>query len=59
MIWLLLIPAVLVAIYVVRSALHQAELKRITPSNAELKKLAKRYPPPQEWWDEDLDTEGA
>ena len=53
--WLLLIPVVLVAIYVVGAVatwLHQAELKRITPSNAELKELAKRYPIPQEWWDE-------
>ena len=49
--WLLLIPVVLVAIYVV-GAVAKAKLKRTTPSNAELKKLAKRYPPPQEWWDE-------
>ena len=31
-----------------------AELKRITPSNEELLKLAERYPPPQEWYDEDF-----
>ena len=30
----------------------RAELKRITPSNAELLKLAKRFPAPQEWYDE-------
>lgn len=27
-------------------------LERITPSNAELKELAKRYPPPQSWYEE-------
>lgn len=27
-------------------------LERITPSNAELKELAKRYPPPQSWYKE-------
>lgn len=27
-------------------------LERITPSNAELKELAKRYPPPQAWYEE-------
>ena len=30
----------------------QAELKRITPSNAELLRLAKRSPAPQDWYDE-------
>lgn len=29
-----------------------AELKRITPPNAELLKLADRFPAPQEWYDE-------
>ena len=29
-----------------------AELKRITPSNEELLKLAERFPAPQEWYDE-------
>ncbi len=29
------------------------ELKRITPTNAELLKLADRFPAPQEWYDED------
>ena len=28
------------------------ELKRITPTSAELSELAKRYPVPQEWYDE-------
>jgi hypothetical protein len=27
-------------------------LERITPSNAELKELAKHYPPPQSWYEE-------
>jgi hypothetical protein len=27
-------------------------LECITPSNAELKELAKRYPPPQSWYEE-------
>jgi hypothetical protein len=30
----------------------RAELKRITPPNAELLKLADRFPAPQEWYDE-------
>jgi hypothetical protein len=30
----------------------QAELDRITPSNAELLALAERFPPPQAWYDE-------
>ena len=31
----------------------EEELKRITPPNAELLKLADRNPPPQEWFDEE------
>ena len=27
-------------------------LERITPSNAELKELAAKYPPPASWWEE-------
>ncbi len=27
-------------------------LERVTPSNAELKELAKKYPPPKSWWEE-------
>ncbi|MHC4404803.1 MAG: hypothetical protein ACYTG0_34575 [Planctomycetota bacterium] len=30
----------------------QAELDRITPTNAELLRLAERFPAPQEWYDE-------
>lgn len=30
----------------------RAELKKITPPNAELLKLAMRFPAPQEWYDE-------
>ena len=30
----------------------RAELKKITPSNAELMRLAERLPAPQEWYDE-------
>ncbi len=29
-----------------------AELKLITPSNAELQRLADRFPAPQEWYEE-------
>jgi hypothetical protein len=36
------------------------ELKRITPSNAELLKLAERNPAPQEWYDEKaVETKGG
>ncbi len=31
----------------------EAELKRITPPNAKLVKLAKRFPAPQKWYDEE------
>ncbi len=30
-------------------------LEKNTPSNAELKEMTKRTPPPQEWYDEDDD----
>ena len=33
-------------------ATAREELKRTTPSNAELRRLAKRFPAPQEWYDE-------
>jgi hypothetical protein len=33
---------------------EDAELNRITPSNAELRKLARRFPAPQEWPEEEL-----
>ena len=36
----------------VTDAEARAELKRITPPNAELLKLADRFPAPQEWYDE-------
>lgn len=32
----------------------KAELKRMTPSNAELLKLADRFPPPPEWYEDVL-----
>lgn len=31
------------------------ELESITLPNADLLRLAERYPPPQEWYDEDLE----
>ena len=36
----------------VEEAVARAELERITPPNAELLKLADRFPAPQEWYDE-------
>ncbi len=36
----------------------KAELKRITPPNAELLKLAERFPAPQEWYDEEQEELG-
>jgi hypothetical protein len=31
------------------------ELRRITPSNAELLELVKKHSPPKEWYEEDFD----
>ena len=35
--------------------LAREELERITPTNEELLKLADKFPPPQEWYDEDFE----
>ncbi len=37
------------------TAVSDADLEQLTPSNVELLELAERYPAPQEWYDEDSD----
>jgi uncharacterized protein (DUF1778 family) len=42
-----------IIIQAAKDALAEKELARVTPPNAELRKLAKRFPPPPRWFDEE------
>jgi hypothetical protein len=39
----------------IRDFLDRMEAERMGPSAEVLVELAKRFPPPQEWWDEDFE----